>query len=55
MTADPTPHADPVRRWLPWARRLLWAAVIGASLAVFAWYRSPSFMTDLAQRLWSCF
>ncbi|MCS6810623.1 MAG: hypothetical protein NZ694_05065 [Tepidimonas sp.] len=37
-----------------WARRLVWALALGLALAVLSWYRSPSFMLHLADRLWSC-
>lgn len=48
----PAPTAPTGVRWL---RRLAWAVVLGAGLAVFAWYRSPAFLQQLADRLWSCF
>ena len=38
-----------------WWRCLVWAALIGVSLAVFAWYQTPGWMVHLADRLWSCF
>jgi hypothetical protein len=34
---------------------LAWAAALAALALVFAWYRSPHLVVDLANRAWSCF
>ncbi len=36
-------------------RLLVWTAVAGALAAVFAAYRRPELVVDLANRIWSCF
>lgn len=41
---------------MTWLQRcLLWAVAIAALLATFALYQRPSFLLDVADRLWSCF
>ncbi|MBL8317915.1 MAG: hypothetical protein JNJ42_05890 [Burkholderiaceae bacterium] len=40
------------RSWRRWAA---WSATIGALVLVFAAYRNPHLMVDLANRLWACF
>jgi hypothetical protein len=47
-TRDPGPRR-------PWRRWFAWAAAAGALLAVFAAYRNPHVVVDLANRLWACF
>jgi hypothetical protein len=47
MTARQTPR--------PWRRWSAWAATIAALVLVFAAYRSPHVVVDLANRLWACF
>lgn len=36
-------------------RCLAWAAVCAVLLATFALYQRPSFVLDVADRVWSCF
>lgn len=36
-------------------RALAWALALGAAGLVFAAYRDPHTMVDLAGRLWACF
>lgn len=38
-----------------WRSVLVWAAVVGALLAVAQAYLSPHLVVDLANRVWSCF
>jgi hypothetical protein len=38
-----------------WQRCLLWAGALGALLGTFALYLRPSFLVDIADRVWSCF
>lgn len=40
---------------MAWQRALVWAAAIAALLGTFALYQRPSFLIDLADRVWSCF
>ncbi|MEY2684634.1 MAG: hypothetical protein RJA09_1778 [Pseudomonadota bacterium] len=42
-------------RWLHWRHWLLPALGVVACLAVFRLYQHPSFVVDLADRLWACF
>ena len=37
-----------------WKRAAAWGAAAAALLAVFAAYRDPHLVVDLANRLWSC-
>ncbi len=49
---------DPARSALPpnrWRRRLFWAVVLLALLAVFALYQRPDFLVMLADQAWACF
>lgn len=36
-------------------RGLVWAAVLALLLGTFALYLRPSFLVDIADRVWSCF
>jgi len=39
----------------PWQHWGIRAAAVSALLAVFALYTQPTFVVDLANRLWACF
>lgn len=39
----------------PWRRVLAWAAAAAALVLVFAAYRNPHMVVDLANQLWACF
>ena len=65
------PHAPPLRGSLPPAgteppsggraaarlfrRALAWAAALAVLLGTFALYTRPSFLVDIADRVWACF
>ena len=52
-TTDSTPHsATDVPRW---ARLLVGAVAVLATLGVFALYQHPDFLLTLADQLWACF
>lgn len=56
MPSTPLPPASPSPRALPlWQRVLVWAAVLGVLLAVFALYTQPEMMRTLADQVWACF
>ena len=38
-----------------WQRTLIWTAIMGVLLAVFALYLQPKFMVTLADHVWACF
>ena len=38
-----------------WQRTLIWTAIMGVLLAVFALYLQPEFMVTLADHVWACF
>ncbi len=42
-------------RFNPWRVAAAWIAVVSALLIVFAAYRQPDMMLQMAQQLWSCF
>lgn len=53
MSTPSAPHAS---RPLPlWQRVLVWAAIAGVLMAVFALYLQPEFMITLADQVWACF
>jgi len=39
----------------PWRRVVAWTVAAVALLMVFAAYRNPHVVVDLANRLWACF
>ena len=39
----------------PWLKPLLWIVAAGVLALVFAAYRSPHLVVDLANRVWACF
>jgi hypothetical protein len=45
---EPGPHR-------PWRRVLAWTAAAAALVLVFAAYRNPHLVAELANQLWACF